>query len=190
MFSNTAAAVDTQAVASRNRRLLSTAEADSLERACLGGGLPHEAERHLCLAGLNYHEDSVAEAHLQQAQALAPDHIGVYIGLYRFYFYKGRLSRALQIAEVCLEKSARNNGLAADWRQVHPSDAPFGSYEAVLPRFYLFALKAYGYLQMRLGNFDEGHAALAKMLELDPSDKLGGSTLLRVLERMGLDDDD
>ena len=65
----------------------------------------------------------------------------------------------------------------------------FGRYEEMLPRFYLFTLKGYAYLQMRLGNLEEGRAAVMKLLELDPSDKVGARVLLDVLERVGLDDD-
>ncbi len=175
---------------------MSTADApedinpDWLERACLGGHLPEQAELHLRLAGLNYAHDAVAESHLFQAQALAPGHAAVLIALYRFYFYKGRLTDALLVARRVLAKAARDNRLNEDWRAVHRSDADFGSYDAILPRFYLFTLKAYGYLQMRLGRLEESHAALTKMLELDPSDKLNATVLLQVLARHGREDDD
>jgi tetratricopeptide (TPR) repeat protein len=167
----------------------SVTEAAVLAEALLGGGLPPEAEFHLWEAGLSYHLDDVAEHHLREAQALAPDHAAVLIGLYRFYFYKGRLADALTIAKSCLAKAARENRLAADWRQVAAEDAAFGHYENMLPRFYLFTLKGYAYLQMRLGNLEEGRTAVAKLLELDPSDKVGARVLLEVLERIGQDDD-
>lgn len=157
--------------------------------ALLGGGLPPEAEFHLWEAGLSYHLDDVAEKHLQEAQALAPGHAAVLIGLYRFYFYKGRLADALEVAKLCLEKAARENRLAADWRDVAAGDAVFSRYDDMLPRFYLFTLKGYAYLQMRLGNLEEGRAAVMKLLELDPSDKIGARVLLDVLERIGHDDD-
>jgi tetratricopeptide (TPR) repeat protein len=160
-----------------------------LANALLGGGLPPEAEDHLWEAGLSYHLDDVAEKHLRDAQALAPDHAAVLIGLYRFYFYKGRLAEALEVAEACLEKAARENRLPADWRQVRPGDAVFGRYQDMLPRFYLFTLKGYAYLQMRLGRLAEGRAAVMKLLELDPTDKIGAKVLLGVLERVGQDDD-
>lgn len=160
-----------------------------LTDALLGGGLPPEAEDHLWEAGLSYHLDDVAEQHLRDAQALAPGHAAVLIGLYRFYFYKGRLAQALEIAELCLAKATHENNLPADWRAVSPADAPFGRYEAMLPRFFLFTLKGYAYLQMRLGNLDEGRAAILKLLELDPSDKIGARVLLDVLGRAGRDDD-
>jgi tetratricopeptide (TPR) repeat protein len=161
-----------------------------LERTCFGGHLPEQVEQHLRLAGLNYEHGEVAERHLFQAQALAPGHAAVLIALYRFYFYKGRLSDALEVAERCLAKAARDNRLNADWRRVRRGDAEFGSYDAILPRFYLFTLKAYGYLLMRLGGLEQSHAALTKMLELDPSDKLNAAVLLKVLARHGREDED
>src|SRR6266702_6939716 len=99
------------------------------------------------------------------------------------------LADALAVAKLCLEKAARENRLAADWRQVSAGDAAFGHYENMLPRFYLFSLKGYAYLQMRLGHLEEGRAAVAKLLELDPSDKVGARVLLGVLEQAGQDDD-
>jgi len=164
-------------------------EAALLADSVLGGCLPPAAERGLRLAGLAYHDDQVAERHLQEAADAAPEHAAVLIGRYRFYFYKGRLREALDVARVCLAKAARDVGLTADWRQVRREDADFGSYDAVLPRFFLFTLKGYGYLHMRLGELAEGRAALDKLLELDPGDKLGARVLLDVLERMGRDDD-
>jgi len=161
-----------------------------LAGSILGHGLPEEAEHHLVQAGLSYHLDDVAEGHLSQALELAPGHAAVLIGLYRFYFYKGRLNEALDIAKACLEKACRENALPENWRQVKPGDAAFDRYEEILPRFFLFTLKGYAYLNMRLGNAEEGKEAVLKLLELDPSDKIGARVLLEVAERAGRDDDD
>src|ERR1039458_6839205 len=98
-----------------------------LAAALLGGGLPPAAEYRLRLAGLAYEQDDVGERHLHEAQALAPGHAAVLIGLYRFYFHKNRLHEALAVARVCLDKAARDNGLATDWRQVRSADAAFGN---------------------------------------------------------------
>ncbi|KRQ96404.1 hypothetical protein CQ10_30925 [Bradyrhizobium valentinum] len=168
---------------------LSESEGALIAHTLLGEELPREAEDHLWEAGLSYHLDEIAERHLHEAQALAPGHAAVLIGLYRFYFYKGRLAEALEVAKLCICKAARENSLADDWRRVSAGDAAFYRYENILPRFYLFSLKAYAYLQMRLGDLDEGHAAANKLVELDPTDKIGAKVLLDVLERMGQDDD-
>ena len=157
--------------------------------ALLGGRLPTEAEHHLWQAGLCYHLDEIAEGHLREAETIAPDHAAVLIGLYRFYFYKGRLAEALEVARRCLAKAAQDNDLPSDWRDVTTRDAGFSAYENILPRFFLFSLKGYAYLQMRLGQTEEGRRAVLKLLELDPSDKIGAKVLLNVLERAGQDDD-
>ncbi len=156
----------------------------------LGAGLPVQARRHLEQASHHYAMDQLAEWHLQEAQLLAPDHAAVLIGRYRFYFYKNRLNEALQIAVQCLDKAARDIGLASDWRAVRPGDADFSDFQAVLPRFYLFTLKGYAYLNLRLGHIDTGHAVVEKLLQLDPHDRLGARVLLDVIERMGLSDED
>ncbi len=169
---------------------VSEREEAAINEALWDAGLPAEAAQQLRLAALSYAHDDAAERHLQNARAIAPQHAAVLIGLYRFYFYKGRLSEALVISEVCLKKAARDNGLAGDWHDVRSGDAVFGDYGARLPRFYLFTLKAYGYLQMRLGNTNEGLAAVTKLLELDPTDKIGANVLLGVIERIGRNDDE
>jgi tetratricopeptide (TPR) repeat protein len=156
----------------------------------LGGALPPEAERHLTLAAQTYRFGDIAEAHLLDAQVIAPGHAAVLIGLYRFYFYQGRLLQALDIARRCLEKAAHELGLPADWQDVRPFMARFGAYEEMGPRFFLFSLKGYAYLHMRLGNLAEGRRALSKLLHLDPSDKIGARVLLDVIVRAEAGEDD
>lgn len=165
-----------------------------LANAVLGAGLPEEAEDHLRAAGRAYAQNDIAEHHLREARKLAPDHAAVLIAFYRFYFYKGRLDEALEMARTCLAKAAVDMGWAPrlidDWRQVSRIDAAFDTYDAVLPCFYLFTLRGYAYLQMRLGNTAEGRDAVMKLLELDPGNKLGAKVLLEVLERMGRSDEE
>lgn len=164
-------------------------ESDALERTILaspllGGGLPAEAQAHLDRAAQRYHLTDVAETHLHEAAALAPDHAAVLIAFYRFYFYKGRLAQALQIAQACLEKAMRLNVLGEDWRKVRPGEAEFGEWHALLPRFFLFSLKGYAYLSLRLGKLAEGRQAAEKLLELDPRDRIGAQVLIDVLDRL------
>jgi len=169
--------------------VISPDEKEFLAGALLGEGLPAEAEEFLDLASKTYADSETAERYLRQAQQWAPDHAAVLIGLYRFYFYKGRLREALEIANRCLEKATRENNMPRDWRRARAQDAVFDRYDEMLPRFFLFTLKGYAYLQMRLGALDESRIALAKLLELDPSDKIGAKVLLGVLDRIGVEDD-
>jgi tetratricopeptide (TPR) repeat protein len=163
---------------------------DGFTSVLLGGGLPPAAEDCLLQAGLSYGADDVAEAYLREAEALAPGHAAVLIGFYRFYFYKGRLAECLEVARACLAWAGRENNFSTDWRLVEPGDAEFDRYENILPRFFLFSLKGYAYLQLRLGNIEEGKQAIDKLLQLDPSDKIGARVLVGVIDRIGRDDDD
>ena len=154
-----------------------------LAHPLLGGGLPEGAVHHLDRAAPTYHLTDVAETHLGEAEAMAPGHVAVLIALYRFYFYKGRLEDALGIARTCIGRALGENELDPDWRRVAPGDAAFGEWDALLPRFLLFSLKGYAYLNMRLGALAEGRKAVDKLLELDPKDRIGARVLLDLLDR-------
>ena len=58
-----------------------------------------------------------------------------------------------------------------------------------LVRFYLMVLKATGYINLRLGNYELGQAMLEKLVELDTSDRMGGKALLEVLHQAMMDND-
>jgi tetratricopeptide (TPR) repeat protein len=174
------AAVQTQAMGAQ----------DFPAAAILGEGLPEEASSLLHAAAMSYDEDEVALKHLMAARLLAPTHPATLIGLYRFYFYKGRLAEALSIARTCLTRAAIDHSLPLDWRMTRPTDAAFGDYDSIGPRFFMFSLKGYAYLSMRLGDLEESAAAIDKLLELDPLDRIGARVLRDVLERRGLEDVD
>jgi len=164
-----------------------------LDSACLGGALPPAVAADLQHAAAAYQQDEVAEGYLSQAFARAPDHPAVHIALYRFYFYKNRLSEALVVAQRCLAKTAADLGLPQDWREIAPDHPVFAGHAdsyAAAPRFYLFTLKGCAYLSMRLGDLQQGEALLSKLMALDPDDRLTGSVLRGVLDRMGQDDDE
>lgn len=149
-----------------------------------GAGLPQEAERLLRAAAGAYAQGDEAEELLHRARAIAPTHPATLIGLYRFYFYKGRLSEALGVARACLLRAAIENSLPLDWRETNAEDGDFANFEALWPRFFMFTLKGFAYLNMRLGDYEEGRAAANKLLDLDPSDKIGAAVLLAILDKM------
>ena len=159
------------------------------ELAILGQGLSEDVDLLLRKAALAYSDPDVAESFLDRAASTNADHAAVLIARYRFYFYQGRLEEALDVAESCLAKALRENGLPPDWREVEPDQAAFGDWGAVLPRFLLFSLKGWSYLRMRLGDLEAARVGIDKLLELDPTDKIGATTLAQVLERGGRDDD-
>jgi tetratricopeptide (TPR) repeat protein len=151
--------------------------------------LPPVAEEQLRLASNNYADDAKAEMHLALAKAIAPNNPVVQVGEYRYYFYKNRLTEALKVAERCLKTVAAELRIPLRWQDVTPAHGYFDSDDAA-HRFYLFVLKAYAYLLLRLNFLVEGAQAAEKLLELDPRNKVGGQVLRDVLDRVGKDDYD
>lgn len=149
--------------------------------------LDERAEHALRAAGLAFEDDRRAEAHLAEAQTIAPDHRAVIVAHYRFHFYKHRFVEAERHARACLMLAAREIGLPADFHRVTPRDHDFGALEEPI-RFWLFALQAYGYVLLRLGRKDEGFAALEKIVELDGADQTKTRVLIETLSQAGDDE--
>lgn len=132
-------------------------------------------------AALSY-ADGGGEAPLLQARQAAPDSLSVLVALYRFYYYRRRLEDAWNIASAALNLAGARLGLPRDWRNLDSEHVGRAAlYSMTLLRFYLFALKAAGYLRLRLGDAELGTAMLEKLAQLDERDRLGAAALLRVV---------
>ncbi len=149
-------------------------------------GLPEAARAALAAAAGAWNDDAAADAHIRLALQVAPEHLAARTGAYKFYFYKNRLSDAAPHALWCIEWSAARLGLPVNWRQVNT--APANNGLEPLWRFFLFSLKAYGYVMARQGAIAEGRAAVAKVSELDPGDLVGAGRLLTVIDQGGIVD--
>ncbi|MEY2687409.1 MAG: hypothetical protein RL375_1607 [Pseudomonadota bacterium] len=155
---------------------------DDFDAAVLGHGLPPAAEQALREAGLLRHDPPAEMAALMRAQALAPEHPAVAIAFYRFHFYGHRLPAARGVARQALVIGARALGLPTVWREV-PDVALPHALDHAPTRFYLWVLKGYAYLSLRLGDGDEARDALAKLRALDPGDVVGGALLEALRQR-------
>ena len=157
----------------------------SFDDAALGHGLAPPVEALIAGAGLLRHDPQQAESLLLAARRQAPEHPAPLIALYRFYFYGHRLGDARVLAQDALDTARK--ALGPGFGQVAPSEAQ--ARFDVPVRFYLFALKGYAYLSLRLGDIDAGRGALDELRRLDPQDLVGGAVLAQVLNRVGMDDD-
>lgn len=144
--------------------------------------LPVEAERLIASAAGEY-GTAAAELSLLRAHLLAPENLGVLVGLYRYYFYQHRLEDALAVAERAMQLSGRHLGLPGNWALL--DEARLGAAAASslgLLRFYLLALKAASVVLLRLGRIAASRARLAKLAGLDSRDQLGAARLLEVVD--------
>lgn len=159
------------------------------DAAVLGLALPAGVEAALTEAGALRAEPVRAMAALMRAQALAPEHPAVLIAFYRHHFFGHRLPLARDIARRALVAGAAALGLPALWREVPPQPLAGARHDATT-RFYLFALKGYAYLSLRLGDETEARDALALLRALDPGDHVGAALLETVRQRALLEEVD
>lgn len=154
------------------------------DSAVLGRGLPPAVEAALAEAGAQRGDPVRAMAALMRAQSLAPEHPAVLVAFYRHHFYGHRLSAARDVARRALVVGARSLGLPALWREVPrtPLHEQLGLAHDALrtdapSRFYLFTLKGYAYLSLRLNDLAEAGDALAQLRAIDPDDWVGAALL-------------
>jgi hypothetical protein len=162
----------------------------AFDDAVLGRGLPAAVAEALHEAGaLRAHDAAGAMAALMRARALAPEHPAVLVALYRHHFYGHRLHAAHDVARQALLAGARALGLPVHWREVPPRALADAATDAAV-RFYLFALKGYAYLSLRLGDRTDAERALAQLQALDPADAVGAAVLAAVLQAQDAGDDE
>jgi tetratricopeptide (TPR) repeat protein len=125
--------------------------------------------------------NSNVEPLLLKAYEIAPEHLTVLVALYRYYYYQHRLEDALLIAHQALAVSGQRLDFPKQWYQL--TDAHIGAGALVsmgMVRFYLLALKAAGYLNLRLQKWQSAIDMLMKVTELDEADRLGTAALLEI----------
>lgn len=125
--------------------------------------------------------DDAAEAYLLRSYFLEPDHLTVLVALYRYFYYRHRYDDALVVAERATKIAGERLGLVGDWSELTAESLTKAIDASMsLTRFYLMVVKAAGYLEMRMGNFDKATAYLQKVVSLDPRDQFGAGFLLKL----------
>jgi len=141
--------------------------------------MPKEIDDLIKSASENYGTQQ-AEADLLQAFFLAPDNLSVLVALYRYYYYQHQYEKALIVAANTLKFSGHRVGFPKNWEDLTIEHVGAGALKSMsMVRFYLIALKATGYLNLRLHNFSQASEMLSKVVELDASDRLGAAVLLK-----------
>ncbi len=139
-----------------------------------------EVESLLLQAANNYGHES--EKILMQALSLSPENISVLVGLYRFYYYQHRYEDALNIAGIVMDVVGSKIKFPKNWSQIQSNDVVTAvGFSFTLVRLYFFALKAAGYVCLRLNRFEQGKAMLEKVVAMDSEDRIGAQLLLDVL---------
>lgn len=144
-------------------------------------------------AGRHYGQPE-AEALLDRAAALAPDHLVVLVARYRYYFYQHRLTDAQAVVWHAIAVSGAPLGLPADGRHLAPDAVAAAARRSMTrTRFYLSSIKAAAYVKMRRGEIPAAIALLQTLVAIDDADRLGGKVLLDIAhahQQGGADEDE
>ena len=122
-----------------------------------------------------------SEAAVLAALQAAADDRDVRMGAYKFYFYSNRLAEAAPHALWCVRDGARALGLPESWRDLAPGSVDCAGFPKP-QRFLVQSLVAFGWCRARVGDVEEGLAALAKAIEIDPSDGFRVKRIVEVIE--------
>jgi len=142
--------------------------------------LSEQAKQLIEQAAAEYGNGDV-EPLLQEAYKIAPEHLTVLVALYRYYYYQHRLEDALIIAHQALAVSGKRLGFPTAWHQLNNAHIGAGALISMgMVRFYLLALKAAGYLNLRLQKWQTAVDMLTKVASLDEADRLGATALLEI----------
>jgi hypothetical protein len=147
--------------------------------------LPATNSRLQYAVAARHRDNSEAENVLWEARAEDPTCLPVYFALYKFYANSKKLDRAERAARLAIAESARQAGVSADWEKVGRGESP-KLYASEAGLFYLFSLKALGFIKLRRGHLREAGAVLEHLARLDPDDLSGGSVVLGLAESVGV----
>lgn len=127
-----------------------------------------------------------AERPLLEALGCAPKNLTILVGAYRFYFYQHRYADAIEISMQVMAVLAPRIDFPESWIDLDERALGRGVMRSFsLVRFYLLALKAAAYINLRLSRFDVARAMLQKIVLLDAADRLGARGLLALVSAPG-----
>ncbi len=120
---------------------------------------------------------------LLSARRLMPERLEIMVALYKMYAYSNRHQEALGLIEEVLARSAENGGFPMPWRQLDQHSTAWQPAQGDV-RFYLYSMKAMGFVLLRMGEVESASEVLRKLEELDPLDQVGGSVVRQMAERL------
>lgn len=133
---------------------------------------------------LNVHEDwQRAEKMLLEARELLPERLELLVALYKMYAYSNRFDESLALVDEVLQRAASQGGFPADWQLLDDNSAAWPDACGAV-RFYLYSMKARGFVLLRKGEVEQAYAVLSKLCDLDKKDLVGGSVMFDVASRL------
>lgn len=144
----------------------------------------------LLKTSLNVNEDwQRAERILIETRELLPERLELLVALYKMYAYSNRFDESLALIDEVLQKAAEQGGFIPEWQRLESDSATWQDAKGPV-RFYLYSMKARGFVLLRKGQVEQAYEILNKLQTLDPKDQVGGSVVLDIAERLLESDDE
>lgn len=123
-----------------------------------------------------------AETLFLQAKTLDSHCLQSYFALYKFYFFRKRLTDAERFVLAGLEEAARQGGFPNDYRSLVQDLSKWDLYGGDIKLFYLYTLKALAFIKLRQGYPVHARIILSHIKQLDPKDLSGASVIMDLAE--------
>ncbi len=125
-----------------------------------------------------------AEQLFLAAKQLDASCLQTYFALYKFYFYQARLAEAESCVKEALREASKQGGIPNDLFVLKRLASQYNMYANEARLFYLYTLKAYAFIQLRLDNTRLAEEILGVIQVLDPQDRSGASVIMDLSEAM------
>jgi tetratricopeptide (TPR) repeat protein len=155
------------------------------ERVLFSPNMPEAVNQLLQAAVAASHDDKPqAEKLFKQAQQLDSSCLQAYFALYKFYFYQGRLLEAEREVNAALHEAARQGGFPADYQSLAQQPGQWDLYASDTTLFYMYSLKALGFIKLRLDQLAEARIILSLLAVIDPEDRIGASVIMSLADAL------
>lgn len=123
--------------------------------------------------------EQAREAQLVSAARNWKQEPDAHISLYKHYFVTGQYRLAEKSVFMAIHQGALRLGISHNYWQWSSSTADWTKRSGP-ERLCLFSLKALGVIRLRLAEVTKSAKVLTKLLELDPSNEIGGDAFLNI----------
>lgn len=142
----------------------------------------------LVLATDNWENTALSEQYINQALEKAGNNLDVFVGAYRFFFYKNKPEIALKIAKKILRTIEETENLPLEWEQLQPILVKRQQESSI--RLYLNAYASQGLIFAKLGQLETAKLITERVKAIDEHRESCATTVFEVLTKDPDEDDD
>lgn len=150
--------------------------------------VPDTVKQWLTLASEHWQTPEIGDIYMDQALASAQDHPDVLVSAYRYFFYTGNYTRALQVTTTVLDQVQAAESLPTEWLQLKPILTQRRDETSI--RLYINAYAASGLIRAKLGEVELAQQIAGQVSEIEHRNEFGGKVVHEILTAPEEEDED